>query len=87
MVRTSARIAGVTVTPVAFRDHPLLNTVGVHEPCALRTIVEITTESGVSGVGETYGGTGYLERLRRAADDTGCTRRFEPSFSARPPGW
>ncbi|MFI2379671.1 glucarate dehydratase family protein [Streptomyces sp. NPDC018964] len=68
MVRTSERIAGVTVTPVAFRDHPLLNTVGVHEPYALRTIVEITTESGVSGVGETYGGTVHLERLRRTAD-------------------
>ncbi|MFI1418852.1 glucarate dehydratase family protein [Streptomyces sp. NPDC020731] len=69
MVRTSERIAGVTVTPVAFRDHPLLNTVGVHEPYALRTVVEITTESGVSGVGETYGGTVHLERLRRAADE------------------
>ncbi|MGP4084724.1 glucarate dehydratase family protein [Streptomyces sp. KR55] len=69
MVRTSERIAGVTVTPVAFRDHPLLNTVGVHEPYALRTIVEITTETGVSGVGETYGGTVHLERLRRAADE------------------
>lgn len=67
MVDTSARIADVTVTPVAFRDPPLLNTVGVHEPYALRTIVEITTENGVSGVGETYGGTLHLERLRRAA--------------------
>ncbi|MEU3998542.1 glucarate dehydratase family protein [Streptomyces sp. PDY-4] len=69
MVRTSERIAGVTVTPVAFRDHPLLNRVGVHEPYALRTIVEITTESGVSGVGETYGGAVHLERLRRTADE------------------
>ncbi|MFF8034210.1 MULTISPECIES: glucarate dehydratase family protein [unclassified Streptomyces] len=69
MVRTSERIAGVTVTPVAFRDHPLLNTVGVHEPYALRTVVEITTEGGVSGVGETYGGTVHLQRLRRAADE------------------
>ncbi|MEJ1202227.1 MULTISPECIES: glucarate dehydratase family protein [unclassified Streptomyces] len=68
-MRTSERIAGVTVTPVAFRDPPLLNAVGVHEPYALRTVVEITTESGVSGVGETYGGTVHLERLRRAADE------------------
>ncbi len=68
MVRTSDRIAGVTVTPVAFRDYPLLNTVGVHEPYALRTVVEITTESGVHGIGETYGGTVHLERLRRAGD-------------------
>ncbi|QDI68900.1 glucarate dehydratase [Streptomyces calvus] len=68
MVRTSERIAGVTVTPVAFRDYPLLNTVGVHEPYALRTVVEITTEGGVHGIGETYGGTVHLERLRRAGD-------------------
>ncbi|MFG2652607.1 glucarate dehydratase family protein [Streptomyces sp. NPDC048436] len=69
MASTSERIVDVTVTPVAFRDHPLLNSVGVHEPFALRTIVEITTESGVSGVGETYGGTLHLERLRRAATE------------------
>ncbi|MFC8568038.1 glucarate dehydratase family protein [Streptomyces sp. NPDC057245] len=64
---TSERIVDVTVTPVAFRDPPLLNSVGVHEPYALRTVVEITTESGVSGVGESYGGTLHLERLRRTA--------------------
>ena len=64
---TSERIVGVTVTPVAFRDPPLLNSVGVHEPYALRTVVEITTESGVSGIGESYGGTLHLERLRRTA--------------------
>ncbi|MER5551727.1 hypothetical protein ABT001_08595, partial [Streptomyces sp. NPDC002793] len=69
MTHTSERIADVTVTPVAFRDHPLLNTVGVHEPYALRTVVEITTESGISGIGETYGGTVHLERLRRAATE------------------
>ncbi|MDH6622426.1 glucarate dehydratase [Streptomyces sp. LBL] len=68
MGRTAERIADVTVTPVAFRDHPLLNTVGVHEPYALRTIVELTTEGGVTGIGESYGGTVHLERLRRAAE-------------------
>nr|WP_189219363.1 glucarate dehydratase family protein [Streptomyces ruber] len=67
VVDTSATIADVTVTPVAFRDPPLLNTVGVHEPYALRTVVEVTTDGGVSGIGETYGGTLHLERLRRAA--------------------
>ncbi|MPY52167.1 glucarate dehydratase family protein [Streptomyces acidicola] len=69
MVGTAERIAEVTVTPVAFRDYPLLNTVGVHEPYALRTIVELTTESGVTGIGESYGGTVHLERLRRAAEE------------------
>lgn len=69
MVRPAERIAEVTVTPVAFRDYPLLNTVGVHEPYALRSIVEVTTEGGVTGVGETYGGTVHLERLRRTAEE------------------
>ncbi|MET8434732.1 hypothetical protein ABZV61_18395 [Streptomyces sp900116325] len=34
------RINGVTVTPVAFRDPPLPNAVGVHEPYALRAALE-----------------------------------------------
>ncbi len=61
------RISGVTITPVAFKDPPLLNTVGVHEPFALRAIVEVHTDSGVSGLGETYGDAGHLARLRLAA--------------------
>ncbi|PXY30289.1 glucarate dehydratase [Prauserella coralliicola] len=63
----SHRIADVRITPVAFRDPPLLNTVGVHEPYALRAIVEIVTDSGLSGLGETYGDAGHLARLRAAA--------------------
>jgi glucarate dehydratase len=62
-----ARITGVTITPVAFKDPPLLNTVGVHEPFALRAIVEVHTDSGVSGVGETYGDAGHIARLQLAA--------------------
>ncbi len=61
------RIQDVHVTPVAFRDPPLLNTVGVHEPYALRAIVEVTTDSGLSGLGETYGDARHLARLRAAA--------------------
>jgi glucarate dehydratase len=60
-------ITDVTVTPVAFRDPPLLNAVGVHEPFALRAIVEVRTDSGVVGLGETYGDGPHLVRLRRAA--------------------
>ena len=63
-----ATITGVTITPVAFRDPPLLNTVGVHEPFALRAIVEVLTDAGVSGFGETYGDAGHLARLQLAAD-------------------
>jgi glucarate dehydratase len=61
------RIEDVHITPVAFRDPPLLNTVGVHEPFALRAIVEVVTDSGVHGLGETYGDAKHLARLRTAA--------------------
>jgi glucarate dehydratase len=62
------RISRITVTPVAFRDLPLLNTVGVHEPFALRAVIEVETESGLSGLGETYGDAPHLTRLQKAAD-------------------
>lgn len=62
-----ARITGVSITPVAFKDPPLLNTVGVHEPFALRAIIEVKTDAGVSGFGETYGDAGHVARLQLAA--------------------
>jgi glucarate dehydratase len=61
----STRITDVTITPVAFRDPPLLNAVGVHEPFALRSIIEVHTTDGVVGLGESYGDAGHLDRLRR----------------------
>jgi len=36
------RIAEMNVTPIAVADPPLLNSNGVHQPYALRTIVEPT---------------------------------------------
>lgn len=61
-------IKKITITPVAFRDPPLLNAVGVHQPWALRTIIEVTTEDGVTGLGESYGDLAHLRRLESAAD-------------------
>lgn len=49
------RIAETAVTPIAFRDPPLLNLAGVHQPWALRAIIEIRTDAGLAGLGETYG--------------------------------
>ncbi len=61
------RITDITITPVAFRDPPLLNSGGVHEPWALRSIVEVHTDEGISGLGESYGDIGHLERLGQVA--------------------
>ncbi|MFE3449261.1 glucarate dehydratase family protein [Nonomuraea sp. NPDC059194] len=60
-------IREITVTPVAFRDPPLLNAAGVHEPWALRTVVEVVTDEGLSGLGETYGDLAHLEKVRTVA--------------------
>jgi glucarate dehydratase len=70
------RIKDIAITPVAFKDPPLLNAVGVHEPFALRAIVEITTEAGISGLGETYGDAPHLSRLQLAAEALAGTDVF-----------
>ncbi|TDW81776.1 glucarate dehydratase [Kribbella pratensis] len=63
-----SKIARVELTPVAFADPPLLNVVGVHEPFALRTIVQVWTDDGLVGLGETYAADDHLARLRAVAD-------------------
>ncbi|CCG02618.1 glucarate dehydratase [Blastococcus saxobsidens DD2] len=63
----SEAIREVRITPVAFRDPPLLNAVGVHQPFALRAVVEVETGSGLVGLGETYGDRPHLRRLERAS--------------------
>src|SRR6476646_11447814 len=60
-------ITGARITPVAFVDPPLLNTVGVHQPYALRAIIELVTDAGLVGLGETYADTRHLARLEAAA--------------------
>jgi len=61
-------IRNVTITPVAFHDMPLLNSVGVHEPFALRSIIEIIANDGTYGLGESYGDSTQLRRLQTAAE-------------------
>ncbi|WP_405726095.1 glucarate dehydratase family protein [Streptomyces sp. NBC_00028] len=61
------RIRELIVTPIAFRDPPLLNSNGVHEPLALRVILQLVLEDGTVGLGESPGGTARLERLEAAA--------------------
>lgn len=61
------RIAEVRLTPVAIPDKPLLNCKGVHQPYALRTIIELVCDDGTIGLGESYGSIKALAGLRRAA--------------------
>ena len=56
-------VVDVRVTPIAFRDPPLLNVAGVHEPWALRSIIEVQTSDGRVGLGESYGDLQTLANL------------------------
>lgn len=60
-------ITAVEVTPIAFADPPLLNAAGLHQPWALRSIIEVRTADGITGLGESYGGAKHLELLRATA--------------------
>lgn len=64
---TSHAIRHIRITPIAFRDPPLLNAAGIHEPWALRAIIELETDSGLVGINETYGDLPMLEALAKAA--------------------
>ncbi|MEU9453234.1 glucarate dehydratase family protein [Streptomyces sp. NPDC048277] len=63
----NTRIRELIITPIAFRDPPLLNSNGVHEPLALRIVLQLVLEDGTVGLGESPGGTARLERLEAAA--------------------
>lgn len=62
------KITTMRVTPVAMSDPPLLNAAGVHAPWALRTIVELVTDDGVSGLGEVPGGASITAALEAAGE-------------------
>ncbi|KAL4960220.1 glucarate dehydratase family protein [Aspergillus stella-maris] len=64
---SKSTIRDIVITPVAFHDMPLLNSVGVHEPFALRSIIEVITDE-TYGLGESYGDSAHLDRLQAAAD-------------------
>ncbi|MCC6588487.1 MAG: glucarate dehydratase [Bryobacterales bacterium] len=59
-------ISEMRLHPVAIADGPLRSSYGRHAPYALRTIVELKTTDGLTGISETYGGDQPLAALERA---------------------
>ena len=57
------KIREMMVTPVAIADPPLRSSYGLHQPYALRNILEFISEDGVIGVSETYGGEAPMNAL------------------------
>lgn len=56
------------ITPIAVVDPPLLNAAGLHAPYALRTIVELVTDDGISGISEIPGNSGIDAALNDSRD-------------------
>lgn len=52
--------------PIAVADGPLRSSYGRHAPYALRTIVEVVSTDGLTGIAETYGGDRPLAALEAA---------------------
>jgi glucarate dehydratase len=62
------RIVALRATPIAIKDPPLRSAFGLHAPYALRTIVEVDTDAGVTGLSETYGGEAPQRAFAAARD-------------------
>ena len=58
------KIKELRLHPQAIADGPLRSSYGLHAPYALRTIVEVITTDGITGISETYGGDRPLAALQ-----------------------
>ena len=61
-------IKELRITPIATIDPPLLNSVGVHSPFALRTIIEVVTHDNISGISEIPGNVDINDLLIKAQE-------------------
>ena len=50
------KIIDMRVHSIAIADPPLRSSYGLHAPYALRTILELESDDGITGISETYGG-------------------------------
>jgi glucarate dehydratase len=57
------KITAFHLHPIAIADPPLRSSYGLHAPFALRTIVELKTDDGLTGISETYGGEAQVRAL------------------------
>jgi glucarate dehydratase len=62
------RISDLRLHSIAVADPPLRSSYGRHAPYALRTIVELVSTDGLTGISETYGGDGPLAALTAVRD-------------------
>ena len=62
------QIKELRVHSIAIADPPLRSSYGLHQPYALRNVVEIQSEDGIIGISETYGGDKPAKALETIRD-------------------
>lgn len=62
------RITEMHITPIALGDPPLLNAAGLHAPYCLRTVVELRTDNGLTGLAEVPGSVAVDQALAAVRD-------------------
>src|SRR5262245_53680291 len=73
------KITGLKVTPVALPDPPILAASGCHGRYVLRNILQLETDAGITGIGETTGG----ERTRKALEKARAVVAGKNAFAYR----
>jgi glucarate dehydratase len=56
-------ITALRIHPIAIADPPLRSSYGLHAPYALRTILELESDEGITGISETYGGDAQVQQI------------------------
>ncbi|MEX0761868.1 MAG: enolase C-terminal domain-like protein [Dehalococcoidia bacterium] len=85
------KIAKIKATALALRDQPLLNSTGIHKTHAVRTLVQLETDEGFTGVGEAGGD--HVEVVESnldwliGADALNITRARLQFQGGRPDAW
>jgi glucarate dehydratase len=59
------QIVEFKVHPIAIADPPLRSSYGLHAPYALRTVIELKSDDGITGINETYGGDAQVRALEQ----------------------
>ena len=66
--RDGPSIKDFRIIPLAVTDPPLLNSVGVHAPYALRTLIELVTDDNITGISEIPGNIGINALLEESRE-------------------
>ena len=77
------RITEMHITPIALGGPPLLNAAGLHAPYCLRTVVELRTADGLSGLAEVPGSVAVDAALAAVRDVAKPQRAKNPKHPRR----